>query len=143
MGENIETLIDFDNQPIMLLEGGKGLNDLERSIYNYLVERRYEVFSLEDLYDKPERVVSIQFLKPKAIIFGTTGVYREDLGYIIEAMKITDLNSVEKVFLTLGSKDVLWRVLKEFKHKYPKIEFYDLSEGFEDGFSLHIEKLEI
>lgn len=127
-----ERLFEYDNEPFCLLEGGTGLNELEGHVYHRLVDKNFEVWSLENLYEKPERLASLQFLKPKTLIFGTTAVYQDKLNLLVDLAQSLDLNSVEKVILTLDTDRDMRKQLKIFKEKYPKIKWYKFKHFFED-----------
>jgi len=123
-GMKHEKIFDYDKEPFMFLEGGMGLNDKEESIYKKMVSGNYECWSLEQLYDMPHRLGSIPYLKPKTLIFGTTGVYVDNLNKLIELANTLDLSSIERIVLTLDTETEMYKTLKYFHEKYPKIKFY-------------------
>lgn len=79
---------DYEHEPIAIIEGGKGLNDTERLIEKRCQDRNIEHYVLDGLYENPRKVMAIMYLKPKTIVFGTTGTYREDVEHLIALLKI-------------------------------------------------------
>ena len=136
-------IFEYANEPFMFLEGGSGLNEKEEEVYKRLVKNNIEAWSLENLYKKPERLASIQFLKPKTLIFGTTAVYQDKLDILIELANSLDLSSIERIILTLDTENDMYKTLKVFKDKYPEIEFckfeYFSTHSDEDIFYKKIE----
>ncbi len=99
--------LDYDMEPIAFLEGGKGLNDTEDFIYKKCLRRNIEVWKIDDLYENPRRLVALQFLEPKTIILGTTGVYRDKLDDLIELFFTLKLKGLENIVICMDSSGVL------------------------------------
>lgn len=132
MKKELIDLLKFENQPVMILEGGLGLNENEKYIYKKMVDVGIEVWSIEQLYKFPERLASINFLKPKTVIFGTTAVYRDNLNILFDLVDSLNLESIEKVILTLATEDEYFvtKKLKDLKGYFPKLEFFKLMYFF-------------
>jgi hypothetical protein len=126
----MERLYEYSNQPFMLLEGGQGLNEKERYIYRTLVSKSMDVWSIDNLYGKVARLGAINFLRPKTLIFGTTGAYKKDLELIQDFATALDFSSVEKVILTLDTENTMGKFLHFMGKEYPKIKFYKLKHFF-------------
>ncbi len=121
---------DFKLGPFMILEGGRGLDGLEEEIHHLLIKAGNDVWVLDDLYEKGERLASIGFLKPKTIILGTTGLYKEKLGRLIDLFFDLELDSIENVILTLNSEDALHYQMEKLKILNRGVKFFKyLGEG--------------
>lgn len=116
-----ETIIslDYSLEPIAFLEGGKGLNDDEEFIHKTCFHNRIDTWVLDDLYSKPERIAALKFLKPKTLILGTTGVYKDELNRLIDLFFGMEITCIENIILTLDSEDVLYKHLI----KLPNVRF--------------------
>lgn len=140
-----KTLIDYNLEPFAFLNGGSGLDREDRMLHCRMINKSMISWELSDLYDKPHRFVSLNFLRPKTIIFGTTGVYTKQINVLLELAEGLNLSSVENVVLTLDTEDVLYKFFKAMKEKYPHIIFYKLKHFIDeecDEFGL-IEKIEL
>lgn len=124
--ENTVSILDYNKEPFVFLEGGTGLNDLERCVSHGLFNRGYEVYILDNLYENYRKLVSIQFLDVKTIILGTTGVYREKLNVLLDLFFSLELNKLENIILTLRTDEVLYKEMKMLKKKYPNIKFWEI-----------------
>jgi hypothetical protein len=127
-----EKLFEYTNEPFMFLEGGTGLDEEEDYIYKRLVNNNFDSYKLDDLYNHPKKLASIHFLKPKTIIFGTTGVYEDKINMLVSLLDDLDLSSIEKVVLTIDSEREIPKILRHFKNKYPKLKFYKFEYFFTD-----------
>ena len=133
---NREDFFKWDYEPFCILEGGLGLNDIENDLRKKLNKANAQLWVIEDLYDNPQRIGALQFLKPKTLIFGTTGIYHNKLDTLFKMADALNLDSVERVYLTLDSYDSIGGRLKEFGKKYPKIQFFDVDTLFDDEDSI-------
>lgn len=111
--------LDYSLEPIAFLEGGKGLNNCETFIHKTCFHKGLDMWLLDDLYSKPERIAALKFLKPKTLILGTTGVYEDKLNQLIDLFFDMEITSIENIILTLDSEDVLYKHLV----KLPKVKF--------------------
>lgn len=144
MQRDDETIFNYNYEPFMFLEGQTGLNDCERIVSKILNDRNYRCWVLDDLYENPDRLVAIQYLKPKTIILGTTGLYKNELDYLFKIAAITDLSSIEKVILTLKSEEVIRWDLKQIQKKYPKMTFYSFGSVIDyDSSEVEIYQIEL
>ena len=117
--ENLVSILDFKKQPFVFLEGFTGLNIHEEYISLGLFNRGYDVYVLDNLYEKTRKLASIQFLEVKTIILGTTGVYRDKLNILLDLFFSLELENLENIILTLSSTEyVLWNEMKILKKKY-------------------------
>lgn len=112
--------------PFCILEGGEGLADCERYLVRSLNEYNSRNWVLDGLYKDPSRLASIQFLKPKTIIFGTTGVYAEKLNILIDLFFALDFSSLENVIMLRDTEYEVYKHLKILKGKMPNVKFWNL-----------------
>lgn len=132
---------NYDYAPFCFLEGGTGLNDVEEKLYQKIVDTRAECWSIEDLYDKPERIVALQFLKPKTIIFGTTGVYEKELSHLFKVAEVIDFDFVERLYLTLDTMRDAAKFIRPLLKKYPNIKVF--SVDFFDYWDFNIKEVTV
>jgi hypothetical protein len=116
----------YDFQPFCVLEGGSGLNDCERYLVKSLNHYNVDNWVIDDLYDKPRRLGAVQFLTPKTLVMGTTGVYRDKLNQLIDLFFSLEITGLENIILTLDSEDVFWFEMGEIKKRIPNIKFWGL-----------------
>jgi len=121
-----EKLLQYDYEPFLFLEGGMGLNEIEDYIYKEMVSGSFECWSLEQLYEYPDRLRAIPFLKPKTIVFGTSGVYEEELSNLIRIIMSLDLSGIEKVVLTLDTENEIGTKLRKIAQANPALSFHKL-----------------
>lgn len=122
------SILDFDKQPFAILEGGLGLNDTEDRLAHGLFTRGFELYVLEELYEKPRKLAALQFLDVKTIILGTTGVYKDKLGMLVEFFMSLDLGHLENVVLTLDTERVMREEMRLLKDKLPGVRFWKLAD---------------
>lgn len=128
-----ENILNFYNSPVVILEGGLGLPDTERDCKLYLQDRDIDLFVLDDLYNKPERILAIQYLKPKLIIFGSTCTYEDELKNVIELYKT--INYVPDIVAITHGKDesTIIKLIKQAKEIKPELQAYSaISFGKDD-----------
>lgn len=131
--ENLVSILDFKKQPFVFLEGGTGLNIHEEYISLGLFNRGYDVYVLDNLYEKTRKLASIQFLEVKTIILGTTGVYRDKLNILLDLFFSLELENLENIILTLSSTEyVLWNEMKILKKKYKNVKFWEIDSFIDD-----------
>ncbi len=127
VSKNLTTsILDFEKQPFAFLEGGLGLNDTEQYLAEGLFKRGYEIYILEELYDKPRKLAALQFLDVKTIIMGTTGVYEKQLNLLVDFFFSLDIDKLENVVLTLDTERVMRDPMAKVKELNPKIKFYKI-----------------
>lgn len=119
----MKNIVDFDMQPYFILEGGTGLDSTEEEILHSLKGK--EVYVFDDLYTKPGKLACVNFLKPKTIIFGSTGLFKDKLAIIFDLSNELNFSSVENIVLTLEPNKTIMNFLLEMKKKYPKIVLFD------------------
>jgi hypothetical protein len=120
------TIPYYDFEPFCLLEGQSSLEDCEYYFHKSLNYYRIRSWVLDDLYKKPERVAAIQFLKPKTIVLGTTGVYRDKLDALIDLFFSLKIEGLKNVILTLDTERELWDEIKTLKSKIPNVKIFNL-----------------
>lgn len=131
--ENLVSILDFKKQPFVFLEGFTGLNIHEEYISLGLFNRGYDVYVLDNLYEKTRKLASIQFLEVKTIILGTTGVYRDKLNILLDLFFSLELENLENIILTLSSTEyVLWNEMKILKKKYKNVKFWEIDSFIDD-----------
>lgn len=106
---NTSDLLQFE--PFCVLNGQKGLHDTERNLVKQLNQRNIEVFVLDDLFKDTEKLKAIKYLKPKTLVLGTTGTYREDLDKTKDLFKSIGYYP-ENVIFTMG-EDYFYEMLNE------------------------------
>jgi hypothetical protein len=137
----------YDFAPFCVLEGGRGLHDTE----NYLIKsfnfHGARNWVLDELYEKPRRLVSLQFLRPKTLIVGTTGVYKDKINMLIDLFFELDVVGLENIILTMRSEDVFYEQLLILRERNPELKFWALNETpsmfDEDGTEYSIYEIEI
>lgn len=120
------SILDFSKQPFAFLEGGLGLNDTEQYLSEGLFKRGYEIYILEELYDKPRKLVALQFLDVKTIIMGTTGVYQKELDLLVDLFFSMDVDKLENIIFTLDTERVMRGPMAKIKEAKPNIKFYKI-----------------
>jgi hypothetical protein len=120
------SILDFNKQPFAFLEGGLGLNDTEQYLSEGLFKRGYEIYILEELYDKPRKLAALQFLDVKTIIMGTTGVYQKELDLLVDFFFSLDVDKLENIIFTLDTERVMREPMAKIKELNPNIKFYKI-----------------
>ena len=116
----------FEFEPYCFLEGGTGLNDCEQKVSDTLYRKHITSWILDDLYDKPERLIALKFLKPKTIFLGTTGVYQDKVNNLKEVFKIAE-HIPDNIVFTIGDTETnFWELIDMAKATNPKVRFFDL-----------------
>ena len=133
---------NYEFSPFLILEGGRSLHDGERYLVKSLNYWNADNWVIDNLYEDPSRLAAMQFLKPKTIILGTTGVYREKLEILIDLFFSLKLDYIENVILTISAEDVLWGEIKKLKKINKKVKFFTL-ESCPSMFDDEGEKYEI
>lgn len=119
-------------EPIVVLEGGIGLNDTERDIVDHLFKYRLYPVVLENLYEEPEKIIALKYIKPKTIMLSTTGTYRDELDHCIEMFKIAD-HLPDNVIIGIG-EDALWSTIRHFRKIKPDMKFFTATSYGKDDF---------
>jgi hypothetical protein len=122
----ITSILDYDKQPFAFLEGGLGLNDTEKYLSEGLFERGYEIYILEELYEKPRKLAALQFLDVKTIVMGTTGVYEKELNLLVDFFFSLELNKLENIVFTLDTETIMRKPMRKIKEINPSIKFYKI-----------------
>ena len=131
---------DYDFEPYCVLEGGSGFIDMEQDIIDRCNHKHITCWAIDDLYDNPERIKAIKYLKPKTIILGTTGTYVDKLSKIIEFF--SKLNYFpDNVIFTMG-EDYFYGLMKKAKIKNPKIKFYKMYPSFGENIQILIREID-
>ena len=121
--------LDSDLGPIAFLEGGSGLEECEDFIYRRCIVRDIDCWKLDSLYEYPEKMMAIQYLRPKTIIVGTTGVYKDKIQKIVEHFQSIPSEYIENVIITHDENGLLKYLAKQLVNiriLQPE-EFYDKS----------------
>ena len=124
--ELVTSILDYDKQPFAFLEGGLGLNDQEKNLSKGLFNRGFEIYVLEELYDKPKKLAALKFLDVKTIIMGTTGVYKDKLEILVDLFFSLELNKLENIVFTLDTERVMREPMDKIKKLNPNIKFYKI-----------------
>lgn len=124
----------FTQSPIAFLEGGLGLLDEATYLVKYLVNRMIYPFVFEELYDHPEMLVSFKWIKPKTIVLGTTGVYRDKIDHCVEMFRIAE-HIPDNVIFLFGEDDMS-KEIKEFKSIKPSMRVFAIYVLDEDNYKL-------
>ncbi len=130
MKKKVEISLNYDLEPIAFLEGGKGLDNMEKFIFRKCQFKDIDYWLLDELYEKPERVYALKYLKPKTLVIGTTGVYKEKLDNLIEIFFSLEITSVENIILVSDSEEVLHPHFK----KLPNVNFLKPNQNFSSMF---------
>lgn len=124
----------FTQSPVAFLEGGLGLPDEAEYLVKYLVNRRLYPFVFEELYENPEMLVSFKWIKPKTIVLGTTGVYRDEIDHCVEMFRIAE-HIPDNVIFLFGEDDMR-KEIKEFKSTKPSMRVFTIYVLDEDNYEL-------
>ena len=127
------SILDFEKQPFAFLEGGLGLNDTEDYLSKGLFKRGYEIYILEELYDKPKKLAALSFLDIKTIILGTAGVYKNKLELLIDLFFSLNLDNLENIIFTLNTENIMSREMEKIKQIKPNIKFYKIDNVLWDS----------
>lgn len=125
--------------PIAFLEGGLGLNDNEKKLAEYLSSSwgLSSVHVIDELYDNPRKLAAISFLDIKTIVIGTTGVYRDDLNFLIDFFKTLEIKTIKNVIFAVSAEDVLYKEAIEFKKDFPDCTFFKLTYADDEEYIIH------
>lgn len=128
--QNLATVPNYDFEPFCVLEGQKGLNDTERYFIRSCNEWNYENWVLDDLYENHRKLMAVFFLRPKTIILGTTGIYREKLDALTDLFFSyeSDFSWLENIIFTLDSEGIFRSEIKKIKELNSNIKFWDFYE---------------
>lgn len=124
--ELLTSILDYNKQPFAFLEGGLGLNDQEKYLSKGLFDRGFEIYVLEELYDKPKKLASLKFLDVKTIIMGTTGVFKDKLEILVDLFFSLELKTLENIVFTLDTERVMGKAMSKIKELNPNIKFYKI-----------------
>lgn len=124
-------ILDIQKQPYFLLEGSEGLNITDSEIREYLHSSNYEYYLFDNLYEKREKLACINFLEPKTLIFGTTGLFKDKLKDVFDLVYELNLNSVENIIFTLEPNRSIYMFLNPILTKYKKIKLFNYLEDGE------------
>ena len=117
--------IDFSfvtQSPVVFLEGGLGLLEEAERLVQMLVNHRIYPFVFEELYDNPELLITLKWIKPKTIVLGTTGVYRDKIDHCVKMFKIAE-HIPDNVIFLFGEDDMK-KEIKEFKALKPSMKVF-------------------
>lgn len=116
----------FEFEPYCFLEGGTGLNDCEDKASRIIFSKKLDMWIIDDLYSKPDRLLALRYLKPKTIFLGTTGVYKKDLDYLKKIFSVAEYIPDNIVFTIGDTERHFWDLIKVAKATNPKVRFFDL-----------------
>jgi len=115
---------EFDMEPIVFLEGGRGIGDTEMVISDICHDKNITYYILDDLYSDPEKIMAVKYLKPKSIIMGTTGVYKDKIEKVIKVF-LEAKHLPEKVFFTMGEDvGVIIDLIEKVKAIKPDLQLF-------------------
>lgn len=99
----VNTKMCMDLSPIAFLDG-TDLPETECTIFKNFVDRGFkDVWALEELYDFPERLMALKYLKPNTIVVGTTCVKLDRFRKFVDTfLKIGHIPN--NIILTHGGK---------------------------------------
>jgi hypothetical protein len=90
-------------ESFLFLEGQTGLPDHVDELYDFLHSQKLEVWVIEDIFKKPERIRAIPFLNPSVIIFQTTWMNTDAIADIIKYLEANQYKPKE-IWECLSSK---------------------------------------
>lgn len=107
----------YSYEPIMIINGQEGLHDTEEIFYKKCVSKRVDIWVLDNVFKDGHKLGAIPFLKPKTILLGTTGTYKQDLDDAKELF--VKLGFIpDNVFFTMG-EDYFYRIIEELRKVKP------------------------
>lgn len=113
---------------------GTDLPETEHAIFKSFTDRNFtEVWSLENLYEFPERILALKYLKPQTIVTGTTAVMADKLNWLVDAF-IEISHIPDNIILTHGGEYFI-RLIKDLMKEKPSIRVYDAVDF--DGIQLY------
>lgn len=120
--------------PVVFLEGGLGLTNEGEDLVKFLVNQRIYPFVFEELYDNPELLITLKWIKPKTIVLGTTGVYREQINQCFEVFKLAECVPDNIVFLF--GEETMGNEINYFKVLNPKMRVFTIYVLSADDYEL-------
>lgn len=128
--KNLATVPNYDFESFCVLEGQKSLNDTEKYFIKSCNYHNCTNWVLDDLYENPRKLMAVFFLRPKTIVLGTTGIYKEKLDVLIDLFfsQESDFGWLENIIFTLDSENLFRSEMKKIKKLNPNIKFWDFYE---------------
>ena len=129
--------VDFSfvtQSPVVFLEGGLGLLEEAEHLVQMLVNHHIYPFVFEELYDNPELLVTLKWIKPKTIVLGTTGVYRDKIDHCVSCFRIAE-HIPDNVIFLLGEDDMK-KEIAEFKALKPSMRVFSIHVLDEENYRL-------
>lgn len=116
--------------PVVFLEGGLGLTDDAENLFQLISRHKIYPFVFEELYDNPEILIALKWIKPKTIILGTTGVYREKIAHCFEIFKLAECVPDNVIFLF--GEETMKNEINYLKALNPKLRVFTIHVLGED-----------
>lgn len=70
-------------ESFLFIEGQMGLPDMPQRLHEFLTDKNLTVWSVEEVFEKKDRIKAIPHLNPSVVIFQTTGLHIEQIKSII------------------------------------------------------------
>lgn len=116
-------------ESFLFLEGQTGLPEHVEELYNFLHSKKLEVWIIEDIFNKPERIKAIPFLNPSVVIFQTTWMNSDKIKDIIKFLEIGQYKPKE-----------IWECLSS-KRTNLDTKKYDVYDFFLEDDSIELQKI--
>lgn len=139
-------ILNYKNESFCVLEGYAGFADTERRFIQECHSRNMKVLELDEIYDKPEQLMALKYLKPNTIVLGTTGTYREEVDNAVKWFQISPYFPRNIIFTHGENQYVFRELLKEALQKEVRVfqmapclflddemEFYELTNDLKNG----------
>ena len=114
-------------EQIVFLNGTSGYEDI---IGVEKLQRNFNCILFDDLYEKPEKLVALKFLKPEYLYINTTGLFRDKINSLVDYFLIAEFLPKGVIFGSENSVMALLGLARDLKEKGVKFYYYydDLEE---------------
>ena len=112
---------------LVFLDGTPGLDSQSRENFDTL-KRKFNCMIFDNLYEKPEKLVAMKFLKPEFIHVNTTNTFKEKNDHLLEHFKIAEHIPEGVIFANEMTAMAFLGLARELKEKGTKFYYLDLFE---------------
>jgi hypothetical protein len=114
-----------DIRDIVFLKGSQGTDS--RDTFNEL-SKLYNCILFDNLYEKPDKMAALKFLKPECLHISTTGLFHEKIDFLVDVFSSLEWAPKYVIFEHERSVMALLELARELKGKGVRFFYVDGTE---------------